>query len=441
MSEDFLKVSELNQFIKDVIEAGFPQALWVCGEIQGYNRNRDKKHIFFELVEKDPQSEEIKARIGLVIFSNRKSSIDNILNKSENAFSLKDDIEVKFLCKIDFYSPHGAVRLVVENIDPVYTLGKIAQERQKLITLLKQKGILDKNKQLTFPLVSLNIGLITSHDSAAYNDFLSELKKSGFGFKIYLRNTLMQGKNCPEDVCKALAELAKIDILDVVVITRGGGSIAELSCFDSQIIAERIASYNKPVLSGIGHEINTTITDLAAHTFSKTPTAIAQFLVERIKEYLLNLDEKAKSILELTDDILKNSKRNLIELAFGFRNNTMQFFKAHHERLIQIKQGIKERPVLLIKDSKRELIQQRDKFLKSVKLRLNNDKLKLGSYKKMIDIAHPINTMKRGFSITRNKQGKIIRNIADVKLKEEISAEVADGLIYADVRLTKERQG
>lgn len=165
---------------------GFPVGVWVCGEIQGYNRNRDKAHVFFELCEKDSISKDILARIGLVIFSGRKTHIEHMLKSAENAFSLKDDIEVKFLCKVDFYPPHGAVRLIVESIDPIYTLGKIAQEKQRLIVLLKEKGTLDKNKQLALPLVPLTLGLITSHDSAAYNDFISELQNSGYGFKVFL---------------------------------------------------------------------------------------------------------------------------------------------------------------------------------------------------------------------------------------------------------------
>ena len=284
MDKEYLRVSELNQLIKDVIHAGFPQPLWICGEIQGFDRNRSKNHIFFELIEKDPDSKNIIAKIGLVLFSGRKAHVGDILKRSENAFALKDDIEVKFACSIDFYPPHGAIRLIVESIDPTYTLGKLAQEKQKLIALLKKKGTLDKNKQLELPLVPLRVGLVTADDSAAYNDFRSELHRSGFGFRVYMRNALMQGKSAEKDICKAIAELSKGKNLDAIVITRGGGSIADLSCFDSQMIAEKVAACPLPVLSGIGHEINMSITDMAAHTYAKTPTAIAQFLVNRVQE-------------------------------------------------------------------------------------------------------------------------------------------------------------
>src|SRR4051812_12225582 len=117
-----LSVSELNTLIKDVVNMGFPNAVWVCGEIQGFDRNKDKKHVFFDLCEKDAVSQDIVARIGLVIFSGKKIFIEEVLQQTPNAFELKDDIEVKFLCRVDFYPPHGAMRLIVESIDPIYTL-------------------------------------------------------------------------------------------------------------------------------------------------------------------------------------------------------------------------------------------------------------------------------------------------------------------------------
>jgi len=107
MNKEFLTVSQLNTLIQNVIQAGFPQPLWLCGEIQGYSRNRGKNHIFFELVEKDPNSKDIIAKIGVVLFAGKKSHINDVLKKSENAFALKDDIEVKFSCTIDFYPPHA----------------------------------------------------------------------------------------------------------------------------------------------------------------------------------------------------------------------------------------------------------------------------------------------------------------------------------------------
>ena len=413
--DEFLTVSELNHFIRDVLNSGFPKSLWVCGEIQGYDRSKDKKHVFFELCEKDPATRDITARIGLVIFAQTRPKIDDILRQAQNAFELKDDIEVKFLCKVDFYPGHGQVRLIVESIDPVHTLGKIAQDRQRLISLLKQKGILDKNKQLPLADVILNVGLITSYDSAAYHDFISELKRSGYGFRIFLVNSIMQGKNTENSVIHALRILGDIKEVDVLVITRGGGSIAELSCFDSEKIAMAIAQSSIPVLSGIGHEINTTVTDLAAHTFAKTPTAIAEFLVERIKEFIESVDQRA----------------------FLLQTRTLGLLKSHHQRLAGNIEGLKRSSAALLKDSGKSLEDAQERLKKIIYLHLQNSRTKIGQYQKLAQMADPKNTLKRGFSITRSREGRLIRSIKDAKDIKAITTQLVDGVIHSEVK--KER--
>jgi len=415
--DEFLTVSELNHFIRDVLNSGFPKGLWVCGEIQGFERGKDKKHVFFELCEKDPVTRGIIARIGLVIFAQTRPSIDVILKKAENAFELKDDIEVKFLCRVDFYLGSGQVRLIVESIDPVHTLGKIAQDRQRLISLLKQKGILDKNKQLPLPDVILKVGLITSYGSAAYHDFISELKRSGYSFKIFFINSVMQGKNTENSVARALKILEDKGEVDVIVITRGGGSIAELSCFDSEKIAMAIAQLRIPVLSGIGHEINTTVTDLTAHTFAKTPTAIAKFLVERIKEFVESVDK----------------------LAFLLQTRTLGLLKSHHQRLARNIEGLKRTSVALLENSSKLLGTTQERLKKIIYLRLQNSRTKINQYQKLTQMASPMSTLKRGFSITRSQEGRLIRSVKDTKGIKDITTQLVDGIINSTIFRHSER--
>lgn len=433
MEEDFFTISQLNQFIKDILTAGIPRAVWVCGEIQQYDRNKSKHHIFFELVEKDAESKDIIARIGLVIFAGKKAHIEEILRKRENAFSLKDDIEVKFLCKVDFYVPHGAVRLIVESIDPVYTLGKLAQEKQRLIALLKEKGVLDKNKQLTFPAVPLKIGLITAYDSAAYNDFISELKKSGFGFKIFLHTALMQGKQAERQICKAIDFLDKSYKLDTIVITRGGGSIADLSCFDSQMIAEKISTSRVPILSGIGHEINMTITDLAAHTYAKTPTAIAQFLVATVREFMDTIEENTTKIVNHAKVKIERDKNHLRHIASTLKDSTIRFLKDHNEQLIRMRETIKTRPIILLNDHIKTIEDHRYHLLRVITTRIETEHKKIRHYEKMTTILSPKNTLRRGFTITRRKDGRILKDNQSIETGEEIITEFFDAYLHSTV--------
>jgi len=433
MSEEFLTVSELNHFIRDVLNSGFPKSIWVCGEIQGYDRGKDKKHVFFELCEKDAVTRDITARIGLVVFAQARPRIEAILKKAENAFELKDDIEVKFLCKVDFYPGHGQVRLIVEAIDPVHTLGKIAQDRQRLISLLKQKGILDKNKQLVLADVILNIGLVTSYDSAAYHDFISELKRSGYAFRVLLANAIMQGKNAESSVINAIKALENTGELDVIIITRGGGSIAELSCFDSEKMALAIAQLKIPVLSGIGHEINTTVTDLAAHTFAKTPTAIAKFLIERLRAFIEGIDQRQERLIQVLYQSLKNQKTLLKDNAVVLQTQTLRLIKSHHQRLAIITQALKRAPAVRFKDSRKSLEISQEHLKKIIYLHLQNSRTKIKHYEHLTQMADPNNTLKRGFSITRTEDGRLLRSIQDAENNKKITTQLADGIINSNI--------
>ncbi len=485
MVKSVFTVSQLNQFIKDVLNAAFPQPVWICGEIQEYDRSRNKNHIFFKLIEKDEVSQTIVAKADLVLFGGRKAFIEHTLKKAENAFELTDDIEVKFSCKVDYYPPHGAVRLVVESIDPTYTLGKLAQQRQKLIAQLKKRGVLDKNKKLPLPLVPLNVGLITSDNSAAYNDFISELNRSQIGFNVYLRNALMQGKKAEADVCAAMDDLQRIKNLDVIVITRGGGSLADLADFDSQKIAEKVADSRLPVLSGIGHEINNSITDMAAHTYAKTPTAIAQFLVDHIGRYNDRLDQNFRRLTELSQQKFQEEKNRLKDRSVRLQNGTRNYLQTYNKRLIEYTQTIQRQPSIFLQQSRRNLSNLRTNLVKASRSRIDSQKqrlkgfiriievahsaafrtqqrelneyqsrlvrmaenritaerLKLKNFDQVVAILHPNNTLKRGFSITRTQDGQLIRQAKDIKVQQQIVTEFVSSIVTSEVKSIKETEG
>jgi len=432
MNEEFFSVSEINKFIKDVINSGFPQVLWVCGEIQGF-RQAGSGHVYLDLVEKAEGSNKITAKITAAIFANRKFQIQNILKKSENAFDLKDGIEVKFAGKVNFYEPYGTISFIIEDIDPTYTLGKLAQEKQRLIKLLKEKGVFEVNKQKELPLVPLKLGLITSDDSAAYNDFHHELQGSPYGFKLILRNTLMQGQVAEDDIIKAIGELNKLKNLDAIILTRGGGSLADLACFDGEKLAMAISQSRLPILTGIGHEINLSIADLTAHTYSKTPTALAQLLVERVDQYVQRIVELEDEVISLVEQQLVSEKQRLKTSALNLKDSTTDYLKVHQERLIGFNHILKQRPLISIKDQSRLLLDQKDELKKVLKRRIEDAQLKLTHYQKNIDFVHPANTIKRGFSIARTADGKVLKKKAQVKAGAKIKTEVVDGIIDSKV--------
>lgn len=438
-TDKIYSILELNTTVKGVLNREFPDFIWVHGEIQGYNRSKLKRHIFFELSEKHPEIDEVIARTRCVIFERVKTKINQRVKISDINFKLQDDIEVKFLCRVDLYPPSGNYMLIVEDIDPVYTLGRLAQNRQRLITQLKREGILDKNKTAFLSPVLLNIGLITSYDSAAYHDFITELEKSEIGFKVYLYNSVMQGKNTEQNICLGLELLNQRSILDAIVITRGGGSIADLAWFDNKKIAEAIAYSRLPVICGIGHEINITITDMASFAYMKTPTAIAKFLIERVNQFILELNTGLQNIITFAQDDIKDEKSKLQFLTNKVQTQTNKFMKVHiHiliENMIQLQLNVNN----FIKNEKKSL---KDRYLnmkKSARITLDSNSKNLHNILKSIKIADPVNTLKRGFSITRTQAGRAIKSIKDVAVKDDIFTFVQDGEFKSRLKEIKEK--
>jgi exodeoxyribonuclease VII large subunit len=242
-----------------------------------------------------------------------------------------------------------------------------------------------------------------------------------------------------------------------LIITRGGGSIADLSAFDSQRICETIASCRLPVITGIGHEINTSVTDLAAHTFAKTPTAVAQFLIKRVENYKLALDEKGRRIIELSRALLDERQRYLREWGVRLQTESVNFFKDHTRQLIRCQECVRRVPLQRLQEKARKLaesgrrmsrtvqyeilpvrhtgLEQRVSTLKKIlPLRIQQSRTKIQHVEKLVTLASPVNTLKRGFSITRTADGRILRSAAEADKGDIISSQLYDGTAVSQIQ-------
>jgi len=377
-------ILELNTEIKQVLWDSFPGLIWVRGEISDFDKNKNKKHIYFLLQEKNPDKDQIISQIPATIFN---SDIKRILKKFQEANlgnELKDGIEVRVLCRLDLWPPHGHYSIIIKDIDPEFTLGKLAQSREAIIQYLRSKNLLDKNKKAFLPLVPQTIGLISQSDSEGYTDFISELKKSRLCFKIIFYNASVQGERVEPEVGEALDYFSRQQNVDAVVIVRGGGSKTDLSWFDNKKIAEKIAFMQTPVITGIGHKTDFTITDMAAFSFQQTPSIAAAFFVERINDFLRRIDS-------LSIEIAHNS-RNLAKLE-------LQSLKENRKNLL-----------FYCKD-----------FFKNIKETMKQ-------YSLRIDSSDPINIIRLGFSVSR-VGGKTIKSVKEVKTGQNMATAVSDGEI------------
>jgi len=283
--EETYSVAQLCGEIRDLLGTAY-DSVWVAGEINRL-RQSQRGHVYFELVEKG-SGDEIVGKLEAVAWQRDHSRIRRILAETDQ--ELTEGMEIRCRGGVDFYGPFGRLQFVVREVDPIFTLGNLARRRKETLSALSAAGLLEKNKRLELSALPLRVALITSEGSAAYHDFLSTLRESGFGFQVLLLHASVQGREAERELTSALS-LVQPDDVDCVVLIRGGGSRADLAVFDSRALTEAVARTPVPVLTGLGHQTDLAIADVVAHTSLKTPTKVAEFLVERLRGAELDLRE------------------------------------------------------------------------------------------------------------------------------------------------------
>ena len=266
-------VGELAEVINRRIRGG-EDGLWVRGEIQGWNARGP--HAYFTLADDAADTPDAKAVIDVAVFAPSRNRLRPMLER--HRLRLGDGIKVRIYGYLDFYAPRGQIKLVMTGIDPRFTLGDLAQQRDQVMRRLVAGGLVDANRRTPLGRAPVHVGVVTSVGSAAWHDFHQELAASGLGFQLSVCDVRVQGDHAVAMVAAAIASLAARP-LDAIVVIRGGGARNELSVFDAEPIALAIAASPVPVLTGLGHEVDRSIADEVAYASYKTPTACAQALV------------------------------------------------------------------------------------------------------------------------------------------------------------------
>jgi exodeoxyribonuclease VII large subunit len=295
---DDYTVLRLNEEVRAVLSRAFPDAVWLVGEISGFNKNAHKRHVSFQLAERDEAGKTL-AEVGATLFERDKREIRRRLKAAGDPFALEDEITVRVRARIELYVPWGSYRVIVDDLDINYTLGEAARRREEIIRKLTEEGLVDVNRSLTFPEVPLRVGVITSLKSDAHNDVMQTLRESSFAFRVTVHGARVQGQQTEPSVLNALDWFReRSDDFDVVLVCRGGGSRIDLGWFDSENLGRAVARFPLPVIVGIGHERDFSVLD-AVGWRRKTPTAAAAFLVEAVQTFVDRVEECGRVVLDL----------------------------------------------------------------------------------------------------------------------------------------------
>jgi exodeoxyribonuclease VII large subunit len=420
------RVSELAGAIGAAVRKGFPEEVWVRGEIDSLSRSA-AGHFYFDLVE-GVGNERVALRVAL--FRTVAEAVERHLAK--HRMRLENGLEVRIMGRVELYEARGQVNLRMSGIDPTYTLGRLAQDRDRLVRLLTGEGLLERNRRLVLAPVPLRIGIVTSRESAAYADFMHELEASGFAWHVMVAESRVQGIEATGSVVRALAALARCS-LDVVVVVRGGGSRNELAVFDAEPIARAIAAMQVPVLTGIGHEVDRSIADLVAHTSLKTPTACAAHLVERVRASLGVLSRSATAIARCARTALDRSEqkvnhtgalvqrdvtRALDAASFAAQASATRAARAASHHLHVAGQRV-DRDVAQLVGRWPAALGAADRHIDGVEARVVG--------------LDPARVLARGYSITRDENGAVVRVASEVHVGSRVVTTLADGSITSEV--------
>jgi len=291
-----LSIGELNEQVRRLLAGAFPTPVWLVGEISGFNKSAHRKHVGFELIERAADGNPT-TKVSAILFESTRREIERLLSRAGDPFRLEDEISVRFEVRVDLQVRWGQYRVVVERLDPNYTLGEAARRREEIVRELTQAGLHNVNRALELPALPLRVGLITSLGSDAYNDVLRSLRESGYAFDVSVHGARVQGAATEPSVLNALDWFRRrSEDFDVVLICRGGGSRTDLTWFDTELLGRAVALFPVPVVVGIGHEQDQSVLDAVARS-CKTPTAAAGVLVERVSQALARTEESGAAVL------------------------------------------------------------------------------------------------------------------------------------------------
>lgn len=374
-----LSLSELCAELDECIQQGLPGTYWVRAEIAQLT---DKGHCYLELVEKAEQGM-FAAKMRATCWSGTWQLISAYFQQ-ETGKRPEVGMQILVEASVEFHPVYG-LSLNIRNIDPSFTLGDLARQRQLTLQQLEKDGVLEMNKSLPLPTVIRHIAVISAKDAAGYGDFCHQLQDNPYGlhFTTQLFPAVMQGDNAVRSIIAALNTIAEnADNFDCVAIIRGGGATTDLTCFDTYELASHCAQFPLPILSGIGHTRDVSIVDLVVHSSLKTPTAVAETLIDHNAQQLVRINELRQRLAFIATQMVAVRRQQIEQLRL-----TLQYTIANT---------------------------------------LQAERSKLQMFSQAIALHSPEQIFKKGYSLTMHN-GKIVRHARDIPQGSTITTVLADG--------------
>ena len=438
-----LTLYELNCLVREVIECEMPNEYWVEAELSECRESRG--HCYMELIQKDEQNATPVAKASAKCWASKWMIVRPYFERTTGQ-QLHAGMKVLLKVYPQFHEAYG-FSWIVTDIDPTYTLGDMARKRQEIIRQLKDQGIFDLQKELHLPLFCQRIAVISSQTAAGYGDFCNQLSDNPYGFKFQTRlfPAIMQGEGVEQSIIAALERIFSeysdfsdhsentVPPFDCVVIIRGGGATSDMSGFDTLALAENVANFPLPIITGIGHDRDESILDMVSHTRVKTPTAAATLLIDHLKIVHDAINNAQESITLFTRQKLSTLNSQLSTLQ-EMLPKLFTIVKTRQEACIEslymrILSCIRETVISSL--GKINAFETRLPILTDRRLMTEKHRLQLMEEKaKNLD---PTLLLQRGYSIT-TKNGKVVRCVEELQIGDDLETHLANGTVHAIVK-------
>lgn len=400
-------LSQLNDYLRRVIEQNFAYPLWVIFEIHHVSHSRG--HYFLECVERDATTDEIVATMDAVVWYTTAQKLIEEHGALVDEL-LRSGLKVCALCQVD-YHPRWGLKLKILDIDPGYTLGEMELQRRAVLARLEREGLMERNRQVPLPPIIKRIAVISSPKAAGLQDFYVQLRDNPYGytFRVHLYEASVQGDRAVYEIVHQL-ERIPTEQYDVVAIVRGGGARLDLTVFDAYEIARAIALCPIPVVTGIGHERDRSVADMVAHTALKTPTALAEWIVAHNARFESTLVELAGRIQRMAAWHVQRERQVIEQYAQQLRYAAERTISHQYYRLTQVRDHFAHQSRRLI-EVQRQRIESAEHLLRSL---------------------DPRRILRRGYSMTI-KEGKLVKSVRSLQAGDAITTRWIDGAAQSQI--------
>lgn len=425
-----LTLYELNALVRETLELSMPNAYWVQAELAEVRERSG--HCYMELVQMSP-TKQLVAKASARCWRNTWQLLRPHFERMTGQ-QLHAGMSVMLEVYPQFHEAYG-FSWIVSDINPEFTMGDMARKRQEIIQQLKDEGVFDLQKELTIPLFAKRIAVISSETAAGYGDFCNQLADNAYGFKFHteLFPAVMQGEQVESSVIAALDRInGRADDFDVVVIIRGGGATTDLSGFDTLLLAENVANFPLPIITGIGHDRDESVLDMITHTRVKTPTAAAAFLIDHLAQVYERIEDCQNTLVNYVKRRMEMEQMRLQRLSSTLPVLFSLVKTRGNARLERLQTNLLAAIQQRIRDSRNNLTIFHTQFsiLNSQFITRQHHRLQLIEEKvKNLD---PSLLLKRGYSITL-KDGKAVRDASMLKAGDEIETRLEKGTIKSIV--------